>query len=287
MSPPFNLVHLKFFCDAVADNSITVAAKKNGVSQSSVSQAIAKLEEKLGVNLILRSRPKFQTTQEGKILFEEARNIFRTMDDIHLKLQQRQEELRGTLRFACTNSLAMSFLAPSYKNIRDKLPYIEIGMGLGNLEFIQKSLINKEIEFAIVVVDSTFEKFMQYPLYKGRFHLYQHIDATHQLIEKGILVDSKHGTYVKELQAYFTHFKKASLEIQTELAGWEVVARFTEKNIGVGFFPDYLMSNNRYPYIKKCPLEIPEFGYTISAIYREGTSLSREARAFLEQFALE
>jgi LysR family transcriptional regulator, carnitine catabolism transcriptional activator len=48
MNPLINLMHLKFFCDAVTFSSISEAAKRNYVTQSAVSQAIAKLEQILG-----------------------------------------------------------------------------------------------------------------------------------------------------------------------------------------------------------------------------------------------
>ena len=53
MNPAINLIHLKFFCDAVVYESITEAAKMNYISQSAVSQAITKLESIFGVRTCL------------------------------------------------------------------------------------------------------------------------------------------------------------------------------------------------------------------------------------------
>lgn len=286
MNPQINLVHLKFFCDSVACKSITEAAKNNAVSQSTISQAIAKLEKVLGTNLIANPRQKFQLTAEGEILFEQARHVFKTLHDLQEKIKFNKEKVSGTLKFACTNSLGMSFIAPSYMRMRENVPDVEMNIQLGNLTFIKNALMANEVELAVVVYDPIFSEFNKHSLRRGRFHLYQNFNAPHYLIEKGILVDSRAGMFVEELQDYFQCSLSSPLKIQAALAGWEVVARFTEQNIGVGFFPDYLVANGRYPNFRENPICIPPFEYEIAVVYHKGTSLSKPASAFIEQFTI-
>lgn len=275
MKALLNLLHLKYFCDAVVYNSVSEAAKINFVSQSAVSQAIAKLEICLSTSLIAHSRQKFQVTEDGKIVFEQARHIFKSVQDIQEKINQGKETVKGSLKFVSTNSLGMSFIAPSYQKMRHHYPLIEISYQLGNLSFIRNALRKGDAEFAIVVYDSNFIDYSKRLLKKGEFKLYQNASAPLTLIENGLLVDSKSGMHVEEL---------AHLKIQAELAGWEVVARFTEMNIGIGFFPDYIL--DRYPSLKVYPLDLPHLEYEIAAIYNKGVKLSRTALTFLEQFSL-
>jgi DNA-binding transcriptional LysR family regulator len=287
MNPLINLLHLKFFCDAVACNSITEAAKNNFVTQSTISQAIAKLERILGVDLIAHPRQKFQLTAEGKILFEQARHVFKTVHDIHEKIKSNQENVGGKLKFACTNSLGMSFIAPSYKRMQENAPHVERNIHLGHLDDIKNALIKGKVELAIVVFDQTFAEFDKQILHRGLFHLYQNVDTPHHLIENGILVDAKEGMHVAALQKFFLCSLDSPLKIQAELGGWEVVARFTEQNIGVGFFPDYLVANGRYTSFRENSITIPQFEYEIAAIYKKETYLSKAAQAFISQFTLE
>ena len=269
MKQLINLLHLKFFCDAVVCNSISEAAKKNFVTQSTVSQAIAKLERILGVSVLVHARQKFQITEEGKILFEQSRHLFKAVQDIHEKIHQDNDVLTGSLNFVCTNSLGMSFIASSFKMMQANYPQVEMHMQLGNLNFIRNTLRQNEAELAIVVFDESFKHFAKIPLYKGRFHLYQNEEAPHHQIEKGILVDSLDGMFVNDLLDYFKD-QGQPLKIQSALAGWEVVARFTEKNIGLGLFPDYIIANGRYSNIQTSPIEIPAFEYEICAIHNKG-----------------
>ncbi len=287
MNAPINLVHLKFFCDAALYGSISESAKKNYVTQSTVSQAIIKLERILGVELISHAKQKFNLTDEGRAVFEKARQVFKAVQDIHDQIDHNKEEISGTLKFISTNSLGMSFLAPVYKKMQEQFPLVNLDFSLSGLNFIRNSLRQGEVDFAIVVYDRDFSQFSKHLLKKGKFNLYQRFDAPHHLLENGILIDHREGMHISELQNYFVESDKNSLKIQAELAGWEVVARFTEMNIGIGFFPDYITDNDRYPNIKIHPQQIPSMEYEICAIFNKGDKPSRAATAFFDIFAKE
>lgn len=63
---PLNLFHLKYFLDAVKHGSISASDETNHISQSAISQAIAKLEEGLGCSLLIHQPKQFKITDEGK-----------------------------------------------------------------------------------------------------------------------------------------------------------------------------------------------------------------------------
>lgn len=286
MNPSINLLHLKFFCDAVAYESISEAAKMNFVSPSAASQAIAKLEAIFGVQLFFHNRQKLQVTEQGMVVYEQARLIFKTVQNTFEKVNQTKETFSGTLRFVTTKSLGMSFIAPIYKKIRKNVPLLDFKFRMGGLNLIRNALRRDEAEFAIVVFDNTFEEFAKHPLKKGKLHLYQAQGSASDLIDQGVFIDEYKGMYIKELEDYLGS-RGHKNPIQDAIAGWELVARFTELNVGVGFFPDYLISNNRFPNIERHPLALPDFSYEICAIYNKGVKLTRSAQIFLEEFTLE
>jgi DNA-binding transcriptional LysR family regulator len=277
MNYMINPQHLKFFCDAVFHGSVSEAAKCNFVTQSTVSQAISKLEKVLGVQLAQHSRKKFQATDEGRVVYEQARHVFKSLQDIHEKINYRKETVAGSVKFACTNSLGMSFIAPVYKKMQQTFPGVQLEMNLGNLHFIRQALRQHTFDLAIVVWDETLASFAKCTLKRGLFYVYQHKEAPLHQIENGILIDFHEGMHVAELKKLYPNIKSA-------LAGWEVVARFVEKNIGCGFFPDYLIADGRYPHLIASPVALPPFEYDICAIYNHGQALSRAASAFLELF---
>lgn len=276
MNPLINLMHLKFFCDAVIYNSVSEAAKRNYVTQSAVSQAIAKLEQILGVELTIHSRQRFQVTEEGVLLFEQSRQIFKAVQDTYEKIHLKKEELTGFLNFACTNSFGMSFISSAHSRMQEKYPQVQLNMKLGNLTAIRQALRQNDVEFGIVIKDPSFANFASVSIKKGTFGLYLHESVSPQHFESSILVDDKDGMYVKEM---ISHLAQAN--IRAALGGWEVVARFADKSLGAGFIPDYLLAEGRYPKLKTC-LELPSFEYEIVAIYNKGDKLTRAAQRFLE-----
>jgi DNA-binding transcriptional LysR family regulator len=285
MNPAINLIHLKFFCDAVLYESITEAAKMNYISQSAVSQAITKLETIFGAELIFHNQQKLLVTDEGKIVFEQAREIFKKVEDTFEKVNQTRKQISGNVKFVTTKSLGMSFIAPSYKIIRKSIPSINLKFRMGGLNLIRTALRRIEADFAIVVYDHNFDQFEKITLRKGQLHLYQANNAPSKLINHGIFVDDVEGLYVKELK---THLEQKGYQntIQDAIAGWELVARFAQLGIGVGFFPDYIVANDRYPNISVHPLETPSFDYEICAIFNKGVKLSGPTEKFLEHFTL-
>ena len=286
MDPTINLTHLKFFCDAIVYESLSEAAKMNYISQSAISQAISKLESIFGVDLIFHNRQKLQMTPEGQIVFEQAKDVFKSVQNTFQKIHQSKKEVSGTLKFVTTNSLGMSFIAPMYKQFKQNIPHIDFKFRMGGLNLIRTALKREDVEFAIVVYDHNFDQFEKHSLKEGHLKLYQSSISDPKLIREGIFIDEEEGLYIKELKSHLNK-KGYQKSVQDAVAGWEVAARFVELGMGVGFFPDYIISNDRYPNIIPHPLKTPSFKYEICAIYNKGIKLSRTAQLFLKQFSWE
>ena len=64
-SSSINVGQLKAFLAVLEEGGFTAAAHKLGLTQSGVSQAVAALEESLGVVLLLRNRGRVAPTAAG------------------------------------------------------------------------------------------------------------------------------------------------------------------------------------------------------------------------------
>lgn len=76
-----NTHQLLQFASAARNKNMTAAAKELGVSQPSVSQAVKKLEEELGVTLFLREGSTLYLTQYGKVLLRQAETALRSISN--------------------------------------------------------------------------------------------------------------------------------------------------------------------------------------------------------------
>jgi DNA-binding transcriptional LysR family regulator len=86
------LRHLRYF-EAVANfGSVTAAARRLHVSQSSVSEQIADLEAEIGVALLDRSGRTVRLTAQGEAFLEEAR---RTLESSQRAVEAARRTMRG------------------------------------------------------------------------------------------------------------------------------------------------------------------------------------------------
>lgn len=278
-----NLLYLKYFYDAAALQSVSQAARKNFVSQSALSQGIAKLETSLGVSVTIHKRQKFILTEEGKVVFEQAREIFQSVRNLQDRLNQAQNKVQGELHFVCTNSLGMSFVPDAYLKAQKLFPDLTLKFRLGGLTFIETWLRQGIAEFGIVINTKVFEEYDKRILAKGEFRLYKRRDRDLDLGE-GIFVDEEEDVHVAQLKELYHKKYRKPLKIRAELSSWEVVSRFIDRNIGIGFFPDYIERGNRFPNLEVIDLGLRSIVYEIIAIYPKGERLSIAANAFLDQF---
>lgn len=266
----FNLLHLKFFFDAARSKSVTQAAKQNFVSQSALSQGIQKLEQDFGVDLIFHRKNRFKLTDEGELVFQHAAKIFADVKHLRDSLSDLKGKIGGTIRFACTNSLARFFIPKPLIKAKKKYPDLDVKFHRGNLRFIVQSLKEGTVDFAVVVDDPIFSPFAKKVLMKGEFHIYT---------KKG---DIKNGIYIDHLEnSEVRYFQKKipKLKIIDELSGWGMVEEFVKQGVGPGILPSFMESKS----LKKIDLGIPGFPYQICAIFPKDMPLSRGAEAFLNE----
>ena len=103
----FTLRQLEYFVATCDAGSVTEAALRIPVAQSSVSVAIAQLEAALDVQLLIRHHAQgVSPTPAGRRLLERARELLRDADGFERFAAELTEELTGTLQLGCLVTLA-------------------------------------------------------------------------------------------------------------------------------------------------------------------------------------
>lgn len=74
-----NLRHMRLFCIARQHQSISVAAERMLITQPAASQAVAKLERDLGVQLLVRGSKGLSVSPEGKVFADRADRALRLL----------------------------------------------------------------------------------------------------------------------------------------------------------------------------------------------------------------
>lgn len=97
MSDILNLNRLIFFTAVVEAGSFTAAADRLGVAKAVVSHQIARLEEELGVTLLMRTTRRLQATEEGTVFYQRCIVILREAESAYEEMSLRGAEPSGTL----------------------------------------------------------------------------------------------------------------------------------------------------------------------------------------------
>ena len=121
-----NLMHWRLVV-AVADHgNITRAAERVGMTQSGASQALALMEETLGVQLFSRESRQTLPTAIGLPVIEQARLMLGALQTIRQTVDSVRPMLRGTIRLASFPMVLASFLLPLLRQFNRLYPGIEV-----------------------------------------------------------------------------------------------------------------------------------------------------------------
>jgi len=121
-----NLMHWRLVV-AVADHgNITRAAERVGMTQSGASQALALIEENLGVQLFSRESRQTLPTAIGLPVIEQARVMLGALQTIRQTVDSVRPMLRGTIRLASFPMVLASFLPPLLRQFNRLYPGIEV-----------------------------------------------------------------------------------------------------------------------------------------------------------------
>lgn len=120
------------FVRVVEAGSMTRAAVTLGVPRSSVSRAVAQLEESLGVRLLQRTTRSLRPTQAGILYFDRASRALGALDDATTEVCEQEGPVRGKVRLSVPVDTAASDLANVLLEFRRAHPAIEVELVVTN-----------------------------------------------------------------------------------------------------------------------------------------------------------
>ncbi|MCH5298718.1 MAG: LysR family transcriptional regulator [Ruminococcus sp.] len=120
-------IQLKCFISVARTLSFSEAARRNYVSQSTVSRYIRDLEKEFGVKLFERTRRDVALTNEGKLLLPYAQEIIDTLNKATSVVSQLNSGSGGRLRFAY-DATSVDYPTKCLKCFAEKYPNIAVDM---------------------------------------------------------------------------------------------------------------------------------------------------------------
>ena len=160
---------LKIFHNVALDLNISEAAHKMNISHSSISRQISALERDLKVSLIKRHARGLTLTEQGKILFKTAHDIFGKIALTEAKLTESKENPTGPLTIAATVAFGTTWLAPRIEKFTNSYPDIDVSIIIENK---YTDLAQGEADVALRLTEPTQMDLIRFPLYEFQFKIY-------------------------------------------------------------------------------------------------------------------
>jgi DNA-binding transcriptional LysR family regulator len=120
------LVDLNAFLVVAEEQSFTRAAAKLGTSQSALSYTVRRLEERLGVRLLVRTTRRVAPTEAGERLLK---TLGPALDDIAVEIaaiSEFRDKPAGNIRITTAEHAARSILWPTFKRLLPDYPDINV-----------------------------------------------------------------------------------------------------------------------------------------------------------------
>jgi LysR family transcriptional activator of dmlA len=120
------------FVALVDAGSFSTAADRLGLTPSSVSKLIARLEAHLGVRLVQRTTRTMQLTEAGQTYLENARRILEEIGAVEREIQNADPRPRGLLRVTAPSVLGHVRVLPIVFAFQRKNPDLKVHLDLSD-----------------------------------------------------------------------------------------------------------------------------------------------------------
>lgn len=145
-----DIKHLRYFVGVVDAGSLTRGAAMLHIAQPALTNRIKRLEDELGVQLLVRSAHGVQPTEEGKVLYATARRLVRELADVADYVRTRGRNPSGQVTIGCLHSAANLLAVPLIGSVLSDLPQVKLAFVSGQSKDLFHRLRMGELDLAII-----------------------------------------------------------------------------------------------------------------------------------------
>jgi len=143
---------LKVFCDLVDLQSFSLAAERNFITQSAVSQQIRALEERFKRRLLerVRGRREIKLTPAGEVFYRESRIVLGAYDQLNESLRGLVGKIGGTVKVATVYSVGLHEMPAKVGEFMSKYPSAKIDLEYSRTTKVVRDVLNGTVELGIL-----------------------------------------------------------------------------------------------------------------------------------------
>ena len=241
----WNLLHT--FVVIVEAGGITAGADKLGRRQPTISNALRRLEEQIGKRLINRKPGTFELTGAGRLLYQEAVDVYGAIGRLQIAMRDVTDTVRGHVNIAIATHIVSPHLDGVLRNFHRDHPEATISFDVMSSIATLAEVSARRASLAICLVNKQVPALEYHHLYRQHFGLFCGPD--HELYGKS-------GLELSDLAGHSSvsfptdriddvlrpiAIIRATAGLNTRIVGWssnlEEVRRMTLAGLGISTFP--------------------------------------------------
>ncbi|MGI8494463.1 MAG: LysR family transcriptional regulator [Pyrinomonadaceae bacterium] len=284
---------LKVFCDLVDTQSFSLAAERNFVTQSAVSQQIKTLETRFERRLLerVRGRREVRLTPAGEVFYRECRNVLDAFEALQEGIRGLVGSISGTVKVATVYSVGLHELPPKVREFMTKFPSAKIDLEYSRTTRVVRDVLSGAVELGVVAFPEQRRGLTIVPMPSDRLVLIcppGHKFAAKKQIKAKELNGLDFVLFERDIptrKATDKILKSYNVEIQkaAEFDNIETIKRAVEVGFGLAIVPHpSVMDEERNNQLAVVDLAEKEWVRPVGVIYRSDRTLSIAAKKFMQ-----
>lgn len=287
---------LRTFMVIVQEQNITAAANRLALKQPTVSNALKRLEQCLGSELIKRGPRSFDVTARGKSLYRECTTIFGTVNRLSSALEEAEDEISGTVQLSMASHVTCPLLDETLADFHHAHPLACISIDISSSMEVIQSVQEKRAAIGICLVREQLPELDYQHLYTEHFGFF--CGPRHRLFGKQDLrLEDLRGEQCVSFRTDQLNdvlqsiaLLRAQADFDNNIAGMssnlEEIRRMVIAGLGIGALPVHVVEREvkegllfRLPPYENLP------PINIWLVHHPGASLNQAEREFLRMLS--
>jgi DNA-binding transcriptional LysR family regulator len=283
----------KVFCDLVDTQSFSLAAERNFITQSAVSQQIRSLEDRFKRRLLerVRGRREVRLTPAGEVFYRESKNVLESYEQLLESMRGLVGTISGTVKVATVYSVGLHELPVKVREFMTKFPSAKIDLEYSRTTRVVRDVLNGIVELGVVAFPEPRRGLTITQMLSDRLVLIcppDHEFAEREQIKSKELkgrdfvlferdVPTRKATD-KILKSYGVEVRKAA-----EFDNIETIKRAVEVGFGLAIVPQpSVQDEEKNKQLAVIQLAEKEWVRPVGVIYRSDRQLSIAAKKFVQ-----
>ncbi|UCI33194.1 LysR family transcriptional regulator [Mesorhizobium sp. B4-1-4] len=143
---------LRTFVVIAEVKSITRAAERLNLKQPSVSNALRRLEDRVGRRLVERDATRFELTEVGRLIYEQSVEVFGTISQLPLLMRGISDDVTGHVMIATASHVVSPLFDQALAEFHRNYPRASITISVAASMDVAKQVRERRASFGICLV---------------------------------------------------------------------------------------------------------------------------------------